>query len=52
LKKQVVRFDEFNQGQLAARVNDCYHKEVLHAQVGVLDKAHLLVRFLEDILLR
>jgi hypothetical protein len=37
LKKQVVRFDEFNQGQLAGRVDNGYHDEVLHADEEFLE---------------
>jgi len=37
LKKQVVRFDEFNQGQLAGRVDNSYHNEVLHADEEFLE---------------
>ena len=52
LKKQVVRFDEFNQGQLAGRVDDSYHDEVLHADEEFLKTDCLLLRWMEDSLLR
>jgi hypothetical protein len=37
LEKELVRFDEFNQGQLAGRINDGYHAEVLLAEEDVLE---------------
>ena len=52
LKKQVVRFDEFNQGQLAGRVDNGYHDEVLHASEEFLKTRCLLLRWMEDFLLR
>ena len=52
LEKQVVRFNEFNQRQLVGRVDDGYHHEVLHAEEEVLETHCLLLRWMEDLLLR
>ena len=52
LKKQVVRFNEFNQRQLAGRVDNGYHDKVLHVDEEFPETHCLLFRWMEDSLLR